>query len=314
METVQVTSEAGALLEGKVAIVTGAARGLGYSHARQLVACGARVIISDIAGAEEAAAAIVATGGQAIGVEGDAADRAVAAELVARAVEAFGDLHILVNNAGLLRPASTLDLSEDDWDQMLRANLHATVTPSLAAIRYWKDRPDAAKRAIVNTSSGSGLSGTPGRAPYGAGKAGTALLTLIWSDELAPIGVRVNAIAPVARTNMTNQTEFIRGMMRKPEDGFDTYAPEHVSPVVAWLAADSCPLNGTVWNVRGGEIAQWLPWHMGEKITSETAWTVADVAERLPAAVVAPPAKGTLQMGATAAILSSANAEDPELR
>jgi hypothetical protein len=108
---------------------------------------------------------------------------------------------------------------------------------------------------------------------------------------------------------MTNQTEFIRGMMRKPEDGFDTYAPEHVSPVVAWLAADSCPLNGTVWNVRGGEIAQWLPWHMGEKITSETAWTVADVAERLPAAVVAPPAKGTLQMGATAAILSSANAK-----
>jgi NAD(P)-dependent dehydrogenase (short-subunit alcohol dehydrogenase family) len=309
MEKDRVTSEAGALLEGKVAIVTGSARGLGYSHARQLVACGARVIISDIAGAEEAAAAIVAAGGQAIGVEGDAADRAVAAELVARAVEAFGDLHILVNNAGLLRPASTLDLSEDDWDQMLRANLHATVTPSLAAIRWWKDRPDAAKRAIVNTSSGSGLSGTPGRAPYGAGKAGTALLTLIWSDELAPIGVRVNAIAPVARTNMTNQTEFIRGMMRKPEDGFDTYAPEHVSPVVAWLAADSCPLNGTVWNVRGGEIAQWLPWHMGEKITSETAWTVADVAERLPAAVVGPPPKGPLQMGATAAILGSANAE-----
>jgi NAD(P)-dependent dehydrogenase (short-subunit alcohol dehydrogenase family) len=261
-------------------------------------------VISDLAGANEAAAALEAEGYQATGLDGDAADRAIAAELVERAIAAFGDFHILVNNAGLLRPASTLDLTDDDWDRMLRANLDATLAPSLAAIRWWKERPAHGGRAIINTTSGSGLSGTPGRAPYGAGKAGTALLTLIWADELTSIGVRVNAIAPVARTRMTEQTQFVREMMRSPDDGsFDVYAPEHVSPMVAWLAADSCPLTGTVWNVRGGEIAQWLPWHMGDPLTSSEPWTAADIATRLPGLVASPASKGLLQTGAAGAIL-----------
>src|SRR5580693_6319465 len=219
-------------LDGRVAIITGAGRGIGREHALLFAAEGAKVVVNDLGGgldgstmeatpAEEVVAEITSFGGQAIANHDDVADWAGGERLVRSAVEHFGDLHVLVNNAGILRDRVLVNLSEEDWDSVVRVHLKGHFVPSRHAAAYWRERAkdgNEVKASIVNTSSTSGLLGNIGQSNYGAAKAGIAAFTVIISDELGRYGVRVNAIAPAARTRMTESTPGLSDAIAAPED------------------------------------------------------------------------------------------------
>jgi NAD(P)-dependent dehydrogenase (short-subunit alcohol dehydrogenase family) len=268
-----------ARLSGRVAIVTGGCGGLGSAYARLLVKEGALVVVADLGGAPETASAIDPAGTRVSGFNADVSTWEGAESLIAHTVDVFGGLHALINNAGLLRPASSLDLTRDDWDAMISANLTATIRPTHEAIRYWKSQPSTVDRVIIHTTSGSGLTGNPGRAPYGAGKAGAALLTLTQAQELAEIGVRVNAVSPTARTPMTTQTQAVADLMAPPDDGsFDRWSPDNLAPLVGYLAMADCPLTGCVWDVRADRIAQQLPWSLSPSVlNADSTWTIEQI-------------------------------------
>ena len=235
------------ICEGRVAIVTGAGRGLGREHALELARQGAKVVVNDLgtsgAGegassgpAEEVVSLIKEMGGEAVANPDDVADFEGARRMVAQAVETFGALDVLVNNAGFLRDRMLVNTSEEEWDAVVRVHLKGHFAPLRHAASYWRDeakagRPRAAR--IINTSSGAGLQGSIGQGTYSAAKAGIAGLTLVAAAELGRYGVTVNALAPAARTRMT-EAAFAETMAR-PDDGFDAMDPANVSPVVAWL-------------------------------------------------------------------------------
>ena len=285
-------------LEGRVAIITGAGRGIGREHALLFAAEGARVVVNDLGGnldgstsaaspAEEVVAEIRAMGGEAIANHDNVAEWEGGERLVASALEAFGDLHVLVNNAGILRDRVLVNLSESDWDSVINVHLKGHFVPTRHAATYWREQAKAGKEvkaAVINTSSTSGLLGNVGQSNYGAAKAGIAAFTVIIAEELGRYGVRANAIAPAARTRMTESTPGLSDVVVRPSDAavFDVWDPANISPLVAALATEDCPVSGEVFFVQGGVVRRFQNWTMTSALDKGGRWGVAELAAQLP--------------------------------
>ncbi|MGI8493561.1 MAG: SDR family oxidoreductase [Acidimicrobiales bacterium] len=285
-------------LEGRVAIITGAGRGLGREHALLFAAEGAKVVVNDLgvgpdgtgaeaAPAQEVAAEIRALGGEAVVNGEDVADWQAGQRLVQAAIEAFGDLHVLVNNAGILRDRLLVNMSEAEWDAVISAHLKGHFVPLRHAAAYWRQQSKSGvtvRASVINTSSTSGLHGNPGQTNYGAAKAGIAALTAIAAQELSRYGVRVNALAPAARTRLTESTPGLSEMVAPPEDPsrFDEWDPANVAPLVGWLATEDCPATGQVFYAFGGVIQPMSGWTKLPGIERPDRWTIEDLAEQLP--------------------------------
>jgi NAD(P)-dependent dehydrogenase (short-subunit alcohol dehydrogenase family) len=274
-------------LKGRVAIVTGAGRGIGREHALLFAAEGAKVVVNDLGGAadgtgadaspaDQVVAEIVSAGGEAVANHDDVTDWDGAKRLVDTAVEAFGDLHVLVNNAGVLRDRMLVNMSEDEWDIVVKVHLKGHFAPLRHAASYWRDQVKAGseeKRSVVNTSSTSGLFGNIGQTNYGAAKMGIGALTIIAAQELTRYHVRVNAIAPAALTRLTAG---LAGGTEEPPAG-GPMDPANVSPFVAYLATEHCPINGRAFFVYGGQVHLFQPWAIVDKVETEGRWTVEDL-------------------------------------
>ncbi|HEX3788655.1 MAG TPA: SDR family oxidoreductase [Pseudonocardiaceae bacterium] len=293
----------------RVVIVTGAGRGIGRAHALAFAAQGASVVVNDaglaadgsgpsVGPAEQVAAAIRAAGGQALANTDDVADFAGAARLVDTAVAEFGRLDVLVNNAGFVRDRMLVNTAEQEWDAVLRVHLTGHFAPLRHAAAHWRARSKAGADVhgrVINTSSGAGLRGSIGQANYSAAKAGILGLTLVAAAELARYGVTVNAIAPAARTRMTEQT--FAEQMSLPSAGFDTMAPDNVSPLVVWLGStESDAVTGRVFEVEGGRVSLAQGWRAGPSVDKGDRWQPAElgsvVGELLAEAVEAEPVYG----------------------
>ncbi|MEA3077206.1 MAG: hypothetical protein QOF60_2114 [Actinomycetota bacterium] len=280
-------------LEGRVAIITGAGRGIGREHALLFAEEGAKVVVNDLGGAidgsgddrspaQQVVDEIKAMGGEAVANGDNIADWEGGQRLINTAVETFGDLHVLVNNAGILRDRVLVNMTEEEWDAVIHVHLKGHFVPSRWAAAYWREQSKAGKEVkanIVNTSSTSGLLGNPGQANYGAAKAGIGAFTVILGQELTRYGVRTNAIAPAARTRMTEATPGLGDIVRAPEDpgAFDVWNPANISPLVAWLSTENCPANGKVFFVQGGTVKLFQGWTMTDGIERNDRWTVADL-------------------------------------
>lgn len=267
-------------------IVTGAGRGIGRGHALEFARHGAKVVVNDV-GAEidgsggssgpagEVVDAIRAMGGEAVANGADVADWGQAEGLVATAIDAFGRLDVVVNNAGFLRDRMLANCSEEEWDAVMRVHLKGHFAPTRHAVAHWRDRSKAGEAVgarIINTSSGAGLMGSVGQGNYSAAKAGIAALTLVESAEFARYGVTANAIAPAARTRMTEEV-FARTMAAPTEGVFDAMAPENVAPFVVWLGSeDSADVTGRVFEVEGGRISVADGWQHGPAFDKGARW------------------------------------------
>ncbi|HKB93132.1 MAG TPA: SDR family oxidoreductase [Gaiellaceae bacterium] len=284
-------------LSGKVAIVTGAGRGIGREHALALAAAGAKVVVNDLGGtlagegsdlspAQQVVAEIEAAGGRATADGENVADFAGAGRMVEHAVSEFGRLDILVNNAGILRDRMLVNMSEEEWDAVITVHLKGHFAPTRHAAAHWRERSKAGEELrarVINTSSPSGVFGNVGQTNYGAAKAGIAGFTLIAAQELARYGVTVNCIAPNARTRMTEET-FDMG---DAPDGFDPLDPANMSPVVVALCADEAQcITGQVFHVWGGAVNALRGWTAGELFDSPERWDadklLAGLRERFP--------------------------------
>jgi NAD(P)-dependent dehydrogenase (short-subunit alcohol dehydrogenase family) len=282
-------------LDGRVAIITGAGRGIGREHALLFAAEGAKVVVNDLGGspegtgsdatpAEEVVAEIVAAGGEAIANHDDITDFDAAKRLVDTAVDTFGDLHVLVNNAGILRDRMLTNMTEEEWDAVIKVHLKGHFAPMRHAAAYWRERAKAGepvRGSVINTSSTSGLFGNVGQTNYGAAKMGIAALTIIGAAELGRYGVRVNAIAPAARTRLTQD---LGGASSQPvaADEFDRMDPANISPWVAYLGTEGCPITGRSFLVYGGNVELFQPFAIVDKITKEGRWTLEELAEQGP--------------------------------
>ncbi|HVC25094.1 MAG TPA: SDR family oxidoreductase [Acidimicrobiales bacterium] len=281
-------------LDGKVAIITGAGRGLGRAHAHLFAAEGACVVVNDRgttvdgtgddAGlAEHVAEEIRASGGRAVASTLDVASWDSGEALIAQAVDTFGDLHIVVNNAGILRDRALVNMAEEDWDVIMHVDLKGHVVPTRFAAAYWRERSKAGEpvqAAVVNTVSTSGLVGNPGQSHYGTAKAGIAAFTIICAQELARYGVRVNAISPAARTRMTETSPGLAKFLEAPSEPnvFDMWDPANISPLVAYLASPRCDVTGRVFLAQGGKVQAFEPWTLGGTIEKSGRWTIDELA------------------------------------
>ncbi|MFD7009071.1 SDR family oxidoreductase [Rhodococcus jostii] len=285
-------------LDGRVAIVTGAGRGIGREHALLFAREGAAVVVNDLGGAndgtgEDAGPAqqvvdeIVAAGGRAVANTDNVASWDGAEGLVDQAVSEFGRLDVLVNNAGILRDAFIAGMTESHWDAVIAVHLKGHAATLRHAAAYWKAQTKAGETvnaSVINTASASGtFMPNAGQGNYGAAKAGIAALTLVAADELERYGVRVNAIAPIARTRLTLATPGMGALFAEevPEGEFDAFSPANISPLVARLADANCKITGKVFAVQGGAISELAGWHDVTTIESDGPWTVADLADRL---------------------------------
>ena len=273
-------------LKDRVAIITGAGRGIGREHALLFAAEGARVVVNDLGGnpdgsgadaspAQQVVDEIEAAGGQAVANHDDVTDWEGAQRLVDMAVDVFGDLHVRVNNAGILRDRMLVNMSEQEWDSVIAVHLKGHFCPLRHAGAYWRQQAKAGseeKRAVVNTSSTSGLFGNPGQLNYGAAKMGIAAMTIIAAQELSRSNVRVNAIAPAALTRLTAGLPGVPD----PDAGEDAGAmdPANVSPFVAYLSTEDCPINGRAFFVIGGQVHLFQPWAIVDHIETDGRWTV----------------------------------------
>jgi NAD(P)-dependent dehydrogenase (short-subunit alcohol dehydrogenase family) len=286
-----------ASLEGKVAIVTGAGRGIGRAHALALAGAGARVVVNDLGGALSGEGAdkapaqrvveeIAAAGGEATANGENVADFDGAERMVRQAIDDFGRLDILVNNAGILRDRMIVNMTEQEWDSVIAVHLKGHFAPTRHAAAYWRERSKAGaevKGRVINTSSPSGVFGNMGQANYGAAKAGIAGFTIIVAQELQRYGVTVNCLAPNARTRMTEDT-FDMGA---PPEGFDPLDPSNMSPLVVALCADEAQnITGQVFHVWGGAINALQGWTSGELFISDDKWNadalLGELLERFP--------------------------------
>ena len=285
-------------LDGRVAIITGAGRGIGREHALLFAAEGAKVVVNDLGGAldgsvsaatpaEEVVAEIRAFGGEAVANHDNVAEWEGGARLIQTALDTYGELDVLVNNAGILRDRVLVNLSESDWDAVINVHLKGHFVPTRHAATYWRERAKAGhpvNASIINTSSTSGLLGNIGQSNYGAAKAGIAAFTVIIAEELGRYGVRANAIAPAARTRMTESTPGLADYVVKPSDEavFDVWDPANISPLVATLAMADCTATGRVFFVQGGTVRLFQNWTMTETLERDDRWAVADLAAQLP--------------------------------
>jgi NAD(P)-dependent dehydrogenase (short-subunit alcohol dehydrogenase family) len=282
------------IVDGRVVIVTGAGQGLGRAHAHALAAEGAHVVVNDIGdGAESVADEIGAAGGVVLGFAADVADWADSGRLIGAAIDAFGRLDALVNNAGIVRDRMLVSMSEEEWDAVARVNLKGHFCPLRHAAAYWRGRAKegaAVSARVINTSSGAGLLGSVGQSNYAAAKAGVAALTLVAAAELARYGITVNAIAPAARTPMTEPV--FGEAMRAPESGFDAMDPANVSPLIVWLASEhSGAVTGRMFEVEGGVVGIADGWQHGPHVDKGARWKpgeLTDVVARLIAQAPAP--------------------------
>jgi NAD(P)-dependent dehydrogenase (short-subunit alcohol dehydrogenase family) len=263
----------------RVVIVTGAGQGIGRAHALAFAAEGVAVVVNDMGeSADETAAEIRAQGGTCVVSKGDVSDWQYGEQLVKTAVTELGGLHALVNNAGLVRDRMLVNMSEDEWDLVVKVDLKGHFVPLRHAAAYWRAQskegtPVAAR--VVNTSSGAGLMGSVGQGNYSAAKAGVVALTQVAAAEMGRFGVLLNAIAPAARTPMTEQV--FAETMAKPESGFDPMDPANVSPLVVWLASEDCDVTGRVFEVEAGVISPADGWQHGPKEDRGERWPVAEV-------------------------------------
>jgi NAD(P)-dependent dehydrogenase (short-subunit alcohol dehydrogenase family) len=273
------------ILDGKSAIVTGAGRGIGRTEALQLAAEGASVIVNDVDSVEAKTVVdeIVAAGGTAGSNSDDVSTWAGAEAAVGQVVDQFGRLDVLVNNAGILRDTMSFSMSEDQWDDVVRVHLKGHAAMSHFAGAHWRARAKAGEEGmsgrIVNTASESGLYGLAGQINYATAKAGIASMTIVLARELKKYGVTVNAIAPRARTRMTETV--LTGMEPKPGE-FDEWDPANVAPVVAWLTSDAAAdVTGQVFVVNGDKVHLMEGWHrVGRVDNAGSRWTVDDLASR----------------------------------
>jgi NAD(P)-dependent dehydrogenase (short-subunit alcohol dehydrogenase family) len=265
------------ICDGRVAIVTGAGRGIGREHSLLLAAQGAKVVVNDLGGsrdgtgtdtgpAQQVVDEIVAAGGEAVANTDDISDFAGAERLVKTAVEAFGRLDVLVNNAGILRDRMLVNMTEAEWDAVIKVHLKGTFAPSHWAANHWRERSKAGDEVdarIINTTSPSGIYGNIGQTNYGAAKAGIASFTIIAAKELERYGVTVNAIAPAALTRMTEDL----GMGQASDDVKEQMSPKHIAPIVCWLASPrSSSVTGRVFDVTGRMLSVSEGWHRGPTI------------------------------------------------
>lgn len=286
------------VLEDRVAIITGAGRGIGREHALLFAREGAAVVVNDLGGsnagegadagpAQQVVAEIVAAGGRAVANTDDVADWAAAERIVQQAVDEFGRLDVLVNNAGILRDSFIAGMDESQWDAVIAVHLKGHFAMLRHAAEYWKGRSKAGEQpdaAVINTASGSGTTlPNPGQANYGCAKAAIAALTLIAAEELERYGVRVNAIAPIARTRLTLATPGMGALMAAPEEGeLDLFDPANIAPLVAYLASEKCSATGQVYAVQGGAISRLSGWHDVATIETDGPWEIDDIAVRMP--------------------------------
>ena len=288
-----------AICEGRVAIVTGAGRGIGRGHALELARQGAHVVVNDLGGsvtgdgadagpAQAVVDEIEAAGGVAVANTDDVADWDGARRMVEQAVDVFGRLDVLVNNAGILRDRMLFNMSEAEWDSVIRVHLKGTFAPMRWAAAHWRERAkagDANDARVINTSSTSGLFANPGQTNYGAAKSGIASMSIIAAKELGKHGVTVNAIAPGARTRMTENLMAARGAGGPdPAEGeWDPRSPENIAPLVAWLASpESAGITGQVFLVGGGRIAVAEGWRRGPGVDNEARWDPAELGKVVP--------------------------------
>lgn len=267
------------LCEGRVCIVTGAGRGIGREHSLMLAAEGAKVIVNDLGGsrdgtgtdrgpAQEVVDEIIAAGGEAVVNTDDISDWAGAERIVQQAIDTYGRLDVLINNAGILRDRMLTNMSEAEWDAVIKVHLKGTAGPAHFAAAHWRDRSKVGETVdarIINTTSPSGIYGNIGQTNYGAAKGGTASFTIIAADELARYGVTVNAIAPAALTRLTADL----GIGDAPDEVKEAMSAKWIAPIVVWLASEeSRGVTGRVFDVRGDLLAVSEGWHQGPKVTN----------------------------------------------
>ena len=280
------------MLQDRVAIITGGGRGIGREHSLLFASLGAKVVVNDLGGAidgsgsdisaaQSVADEITAAGGQAVANTDSESSFAGAKAMVDQAVSAFGDLHVVVNNAGILRDRMLVSMFEEEFDAVIAVHLKGTFNVTRHAADYWREQSKAGvevDRAVVNNSSGAGLHGNVGQTNYSAAKAGIAAMTVVNAMELRRYGVRANCIAPVARTRLTLQTPGMGEPMQN-----HLFDPENVSPLVAVLAAETCPFNGQVFSVYGGSVGIYAGWSIAESVETDDRWTAETLAAAMDA-------------------------------
>jgi NAD(P)-dependent dehydrogenase (short-subunit alcohol dehydrogenase family) len=290
------------ILDNRVAVITGAGRGIGREHALLFAAEGAKVVVNDLGGdwhglgsdaapAQQVAHEVQAAGGEALANGDDVADFDGAGRLIAAAIDHYGRLDVLVNNAGILRDRFLINMSPDEWDGVIHVHLRGHFCTLRHAATHWRERSKAGESfdaAVINTASPVGLTlPNLGQINYAAAKAGIAAMTQVAAGELGRYGVRVNCIAPGARTRMTVQTPGLEQMMAEPEDpdAFDRMDPGNVSPLVAYLASVDCTATGDVFAVSGGSVERLVGWSSGDQLLElGRRPTVAEVAAAFDAA------------------------------
>ena len=273
----------GSICEGRVVAITGAGRGIGRGHALEFARQGAKVVVNDIGAELDGSGGSTGPAGEVVEQFGAMGGEAVANgdDLVKAAIDAFGDLHVVVNNAGVVRDRMFANATEDEWDLTMQVHLKGHFTTSRHAAAYWRDKAKAGEAVdarIINTSSGAGLMGSVGQAAYSAAKGGILALTLVQAAELGRYGITVNALAPAARTRMTEQV--FAATMAAPDDpdAFDPMAPENVAPRVVWLGSpDSAGVTGRVFEVEAGKVSVADGWNHGRVIDKGARWEPIEV-------------------------------------
>jgi NAD(P)-dependent dehydrogenase (short-subunit alcohol dehydrogenase family) len=285
------------LCDGRVVIVTGAGNGIGRAHAHRFAAEGAHVVVNDLGGspsgegqdaspAQQVASEIEAAGGRAVANTDDISTWAGAERVVEQAIDTFGTLDVLVNNAGILRDRTVANMSEAEWDAVIKVHLKGTFAPTHFAAAYWRDRSKAGEPVsarVVNTTSPSGIFGSPGQANYGSAKAGIAAFTIITAQELARYGVTVNAVAPTALTRLTADVLIGDAL---DETARNALSPDTISPLVVWLGSTaSASITGRVLGVWGNKISVAEGWVYGPHIDRDAVWTPGELGEIIPGLV-----------------------------